>query len=172
MQVTHPKWTRRLRLQSWLVVLSLGLPSPGVGQPGGRAVCRMDATPLTFGNYLGDRSSPLDVTATISVTCTPIAGQASTSVSFTIALMESNPAGHRELHGGRETMLYALYADAGRSLILGDGTAGTTTLSGGGAATQLVPLRQSFTVHGRILARQRRATAGAYADTLSLQLKW
>jgi spore coat protein U-like protein len=172
MPVTSFERRSMRRLLSWLVLLMSGLPAPVLAQTGGGALCTVMATPLAFGNYEGNRNSPLDVTATISVSCTPGAGQASASLSFTVALISSGPAGQRQLNAGREALRYELYADVGRSLVLGDGTGGTTTLNGGGIATHLAPLRQNFTVHGRILARQRRAPAAAYADIMSLRLNW
>lgn len=170
--MTRFKSRSKPRLPPWLILLTFGLPAPAIAQGGGSAVCSVVATPLAFGNYEGNRSSPLDVTATISVSCTPAAGQASASVSFTVALTSPGPAGQRQLNAGRDALRYELYADTGRSLVLGDGTGGTTTLTGGGVATHLARLRQNFTVHGRVLARQRRAAAGVYADIMPLRLSW
>jgi len=159
-------------LLPWLLLLMFSLPAPVLGQSGSGALCSVVATPLDFGNYDGGRSSPIDVTATISVSCTPAADQPSVHLSFTIALISAGPAGQRQLNAGREALRYELYANAGRSLVLGDGTGGTTTLNGSGIATHLAPLRQNFTVHGRVLARQRRAPAAAYTDIMSLRLTW
>jgi spore coat protein U-like protein len=170
--MTRSDLTSKRCLLSWLIPLMFGLPAPVLGQSGSGALCSVVATPLAFGNYEGSRSSPLDVTATITVSCIPAAGQASAHLSFSLALISPNQAGQRQLNAGREGLRYELYADAGRSLVLGDGAGGTTTLNGSGIATHLAPLRQNFTVHGRVLARQRRAPAAAYTDIMSLRLNW
>jgi hypothetical protein len=142
-------------------------------QGGSGSLCSVVSTPLNFGTYLGTNSAPTDYTATVTVTCVPAPGNASALVSFTVAFVAGGGAtGQRQLASAQGSLLYALYADPGRGFGLGDGAGGAATLSGGGVATDLVPLRQSFTVYGRILARQGRAPAGAYMDVVMVRLSY
>ena len=67
----------------------------------------------------------------------------------------------RTLRNGVNTLQYNLYKDANRTVIWGDGSAGTATASANGSTT--------FTVYGQIPAGQD-AAAGVYADSIIVTL--
>lgn len=145
-------------------------PPPG-GRPGGStsSLCRIEATQMAFGTYNSRAASAQDITATITVACVALGPRAS-AVSFTVTPLESAATGRGMRNGGRQ-MRYQLYVDAARTRPWGDGTAGTTALQGSGTVAPSVPLRASFTLYGRVLARQQ-LQAGSYVDTIPLQLRW
>jgi len=149
------------------------LPQAAAAQSGAiaTALCSVDSTPLNFGPYLGTAPGPTDFTATVTVTCTPVPPADAATVSFSLAFIGSGPQPW-QLSSSRGSLRYQLFADSGRSVPLGDGADGSTAITGVGVATQVAPLRRSFTVYGRILARQRMAPAGTYTDMVTLRLSY
>lgn len=144
---------------------------PAGARPGGgtSSLCHLEATQMAFGTYNGRAAYPQDITATITVACVALGPRAGT-VSFTVTPLASATAGRGMRNGGRR-MRYQLFVDAARTRPWGDGTAGTTALQGSGTVAPSLPLRTSFTLYGRILARQQ-LQAGSYADTIPLQIRW
>jgi spore coat protein U-like protein len=70
------------------------------------------------------------------------------------------------LLGGSETMDYNLYRDGSRTLIWGDGTGGSSIVTGMGAG-----VTQDVTVYGRIYAGQN-LVAGKYTDSITVTVEW
>lgn len=128
------------------------------------------------------------VTATVLPACTVVAGvplafgvvtpgvQRDGSVSFTATCTLGTPytlsldagtgsgatVASRRMSSAADTLDYALYLDAARTSLWGDGTAGTSVRSSTGTG-----LAQTFTVYGRVAA-SAVAPAGAYTDTITV----
>ena len=131
-------------------------------------LCVLTATPLSFGSYQPARGQPVDLTATLIVTCTtPLA--AAVPVTGTLAL--SGGVVRRMAQGGA-VLRYQLYADPTHSAVWGDGSGGSVTVRLGGTVSRAVPLRIGFTVYGRLLARQASAGIGTYTDLLTATLTY
>jgi spore coat protein U-like protein len=126
--------------------------------------CKIAATNVNFGTA-GVINSALPATGTITAQCTY-------GDNYSIALNGGSASGATvtsramTLAGGGATVGYGLYADAGRSTIWGDGTAGTTT-SGSSANGS----NQSFTVYGLVPA-QRTPVPGNYSDTVTATISY
>lgn len=122
------------------------------------AACTMSAANMNFGNYDANAATPTDTTSSLSVLCTN--GQ-----SYVVSLDAGSTAGNtmtaRYMTDGSESLAYSLYTDAGRTVIWGDGTSGTGTVSGTGSGTQ-----QAITVYGRIPVSQL-VGQGSYSDTIT-----
>ncbi|MFN7643404.1 MAG: spore coat U domain-containing protein [Burkholderiales bacterium] len=126
------------------------------------ATCSVSATALNFGASIPTPvNSNIDATSTITATC-------SNAVPFSVALNAGNGAGAtvvtRKMSSGPNTVNYAMYTDAGRTTVWGDGTPGSSinTLTGTGAA-------QAIPVYGRIPTGQTPAI-GTYSDTILVTL--
>jgi spore coat protein U-like protein len=126
------------------------------------ATCSVSATALNFGASIPTPvNSNIDATSTITATC-------SNSVPFSIALNAGNGVGAtvitRKMSSGPNAVDYAMYTDAGRTNVWGDGTPGSSvnTLTGTGAA-------QAIPVYGRIPTGQTPAI-GIYSDTILVTL--
>ena len=132
----------------------------------GGASCVIATTSLAFGRYVPSRNTPVDFTATLTLACVAT-GDGSASVEGTISLIGS--AHGRELTAGPHRLRYQLFADPARSIPWTDG-AGARTVSGLVSSTN--PLRASFTLYGRILARQPNAQVGNYTDQISVVLNY
>lgn len=135
--------------------------------------CALSATPLNFGIYDPTWPTPTDFSATITVTCTtPLAGPV--PVSGTLMLSpgtSATPTVRRMAHDGA-VLRYQIYVDSAYSMVWGDGTGTTLTIPVSGTSGRTQPLRQTFTAHGRLLARQGSAGVGAYQDLLTATLSY
>jgi len=157
----------------WVAVAALALGPPGAStsRAAAGAMCGVSATGLDFGNYHGTSPTPTEVTGTIVVTCTA-PGQAPVPVAFSVALLGTSPDGARRMASARSSLRYRLYLDPARTVEWGDGSAGTATLDGRGVVSGGSPLRQSFTVYGRLLARQVGVRAGRHVDVVAVLLTY
>jgi spore coat protein U-like protein len=112
-----------------------------------------------------------DVTATITVTCnttsaTPV------PINATISLTSVSTSYGRQLTDGTYILRYNTYLDPARTMFWGNGTGlgGTETVSGSVSSGAL--FQQSYTLYGRILARQSGAHVGPYADQITATLNY
>lgn len=126
------------------------------------ASCAVDAADLAFGAYDPVSSSPLDAATTVDVHCTNgtsyvVALDAGVGVGATI--------GARRMTNGGQTLVYALYQNAGRTTLWGE-TSGVDTVAGTGSGAV-----QALTVYARAPAQQT-ATAGSYADTITVTVTY
>jgi spore coat protein U-like protein len=149
------------------------LASAGEGrsQTSGGAICSVSATGLNFGPYISSVAAPTDITGTVAVTCSA-PGFAAVPVAFSIALLGHATEGGRRAVSGHSSLRYRLYLDAARVVAWGDGSAGTRTINGDGIVSGSAPLRQTFTVYGRLLARQADVQAGQHVDAVPVLLTY
>jgi spore coat protein U-like protein len=122
------------------------------------ATCAFGLVSVVFGNYDTLTNTSLDGTGSITVTC-------DTTDSYTVALS----SGHgtlldRQMQVGSNVLHYNLYSDTLRSLIWGDGTSGTSLVSGSATSA-------TYSVYGLIPGGQR-IPAGTYADAITVTLSF
>ncbi|AMV41213.1 MULTISPECIES: spore coat protein U domain-containing protein [Paraburkholderia] len=120
--------------------------------------CTISSTNINFGTA-GVLNSTLTATGTLSVACT-------NNDAYSIALSAGAGSGATVADrvmtrsGGSDKIHYQLYQNASHSLPWGDGTNGTTALTGTGTGSS-----QSVTVYARVLP-QTTPQAGTYIDTV------
>ena len=132
----------------------------------GGVSCVISTTPLNFGRYVPSRNAPADFTATLTLSCAAT-GQETASIEGSIGLLGS--ARDRALSDGPHRLRYQLFSDPARSIPWTDG-AGAKAVSG--LVGPSTPLRASFTIYGRILARQRQVQVGNYNDQITAVLNY
>lgn len=142
-----PKHRRSLKALSTLVTFLLTVASPALP-----ADCTVSAQSVLFGNYDVFSTQPLDGAGTINVSCSP---SASYSLSLSIG---GGSYSQREMAGSGDLLFYNLYTAASRTVVWGDGSAGTATVGGSGANV-------NYTIYGRIPAQQNLKT-GSYGDSI------
>lgn len=127
--------------------------------------CSVSATGVAFGNYNQLDASPADAAGNVQVSCGPLLG---VTVSYDITLSTGGSASYtpREMASGANQLQYNLYTTSGRSIVWGDGTAGTSVVSDSYLLGLLTTTR-NYPVYGRIPAGQNSA-AGAYADSITV----
>jgi len=127
--------------------------------------CDLTLTPVNFGAYNMFSAFPLNVTSAIDIACSEPAttyivmlGPSQNSMGFRPRVMRPEV--------GMGTLTYNLYADAARTLIWGDGSAGTITRSA--TSNQAI---QHYNVFGRISAGQT-VVPGQYGDQIIVTVEW
>lgn len=122
--------------------------------------CSVSASNIDFGSLgLAALQGGANSTGVLSVTCTK-------TVPYTMALSAGTGAGatmaNRRMtrNGGSETLAYALFTDAARTKVWGDGAGGSLTVPGTGSGTL-----QTLTVYAGLFP-QASPPVGSYADTI------
>ncbi|GGX19816.1 hypothetical protein GCM10007242_28420 [Pigmentiphaga litoralis] len=124
----------------------------GAGAPSDAAQCTASASSIAFGAYDPFSAVPLDSNGSVQITCDVV-------TSYMIALNAGASSSlDRAMVFGAYRLNYNLYTEATRTVVWGDGSGGSASVSGSGTAV-------TFPVYGRIPARQN-VHAGSYADTL------
>ncbi len=147
-----------LRLPWLRLMLAVGLLlalSPAKAQMN----CTVFTRALNFGTYNAGTAPPLDITGRVDVRCL---GTPFSPYTILIGTGASGNASNRALFNGPNQLLYNLFTDPARTLIWGDGTGGTNTVSG-----LPPPRRQRFPIYGRVFGSQN-VPAGAYGDTVDI----
>jgi spore coat protein U-like protein len=136
----------------------------------GAAQCTLSATPLAFGKYVPSSTKPSDFSATLQITCTAV-GIAPTPVHGTIRLAgrQAGPWG-RKLNNGSSALIYQLYLDPARTGPWGNNVSNAISFSGIVSPNSV--FRESFTVYGRLLARQWSVRVGNYSDQVMVILDY
>lgn len=142
----------------------------------GNCNCSVATTPLMFGSY--DPTSPavVDSTAVVTVTCriSSLLGLLGLQVQVNYDLaLNGGASGNPAARAMSSTLGYGLYLDPARTIPWGDGSNGTSTISGSHIllTTMLQPVVTSYTVYGRLPAGQA-APAGAYGDAVTVTLTY
>ena len=126
--------------------------------PAAAAGCSVSPQSVSFGSYDTLSPSPHDGVGNVGITC-------DAATSFTISLSPgSGTYSERLMAGGAEGLSYNVYTDASRTIVWGDGSGSTGTVSTTAAATDIP-------VYARIPARENVA-AGSYADTIVVTVSY
>jgi spore coat protein U-like protein len=123
--------------------------------------CRITLFPINFGIYMPLQQTPSEVTGSLNVRCMAQPG------SFTVQIgpgTSGNQLARTLVSGDANTLNYNLYENAARTLIWGDGTPPTVTVSGVRSAKGR-PSYFTYPVYGRIFANQA-PSPGIYNDNI------
>lgn len=123
-----------------------------------RAQCTVTATAVSFGTYLPFSATPTDSTGSVTIGCRLVGPY---TVSLNAGLHGGGNFSNRRMSSGPRFMSYQLYTNATRTTVWGDGTGGTSVVSGVCSSV----CNSNNTVYGRIPARQV-VTPGTYTDTI------
>jgi len=124
--------------------------------------CDMAIAPVRFGSYDILSPTPLRTTTFINVSC-DVPG-----IPYNISLDAGLFANgfNRTLKSDKDTLRYNLYQDAAGTRIWGDGTSGSTAMSG--VSGQMI---NRHTVYGIIPAEQK-AIPGLFNDQIVITIEW
>jgi spore coat protein U-like protein len=127
------------------------------------ATCQVNASSLAFGAYNPVLNANLDVTGTVSVSCT-------NATPYNIGLGVGAGTGatitNRKMTSGANTLTYQVFRNTTRTLNWGQ-TVGTDTVAGTGNG-----VAQAITAYGRIPSGQTAAAVGAYTDTVVITITY
>ncbi|PIQ13010.1 MAG: SCPU domain-containing protein [Hydrogenophilales bacterium CG_4_9_14_3_um_filter_59_35] len=135
------------------------------------ADCTVSATGVAFGSYSFTNPAPTDAASNVVVSCS-LLGLFSLLVTYDILLSPGGSGSYapRKMTSGANQLQYNLYTNAGRSIVWGDGTAGTSIVSDGyplGTGTTV----RNYPVYGRLPAGQN-TPAGAYTDIITVTVNY
>jgi len=130
--------------------------------------CSVTTTPVTFGNYDVLSASPLNSTGTVSINCNN-PEKRPMPISLAISSGGSGTFNPRQMKAaiGTDRMNYYLFTDPARTIIWGDGTGGTSLVTGVITKTDVL----NTTIYGKVPARQN-IRAGSYSDSLIVTVNW
>lgn len=123
------------------------------------AACTVSTGGVAFGTYSTSNASPTDSAGTLTLACHP-----SASPTISISAGDSGSFAPRRMRNGSFQLNYNLFTTAARTIVWGNGSGGTATVSPTGSVSGGTR-HFSVPVYGRIPAGQN-AGAGSYADTL------
>jgi spore coat protein U-like protein len=127
------------------------------------ATCQVNASSLAFGAYNPVLNANLDVTGTVSVSCT-------NATPYNIGLGVGAGTGatitNRKMTSGANTLTYQVFRNTTRTLNWGQ-TVGTDTVAGTGNG-----VAQAITAYGRIPSGQTTAAVGVYTDTVVITITY
>lgn len=128
------------------------------------ASCTVSATSVAFGTYSPLSGAPDPSTGTVTLQCT---APSTILLSWTIALSTGNSGtySNRAMSDGAGNLAYQLYEDSAYQTIWGDGTNGTSEVSGSQLLQIGLTYTQSYTVYGLIPGGQN-AAPGTYDDSI------
>jgi len=149
----------------FVVILALALGGMAGSAYGLGETCTVSSNGVSFGVYNVFNSVDNDSVGTIQVSCSALAA---IRINYSIELNKggSNSYTLRSMSGGAgHSLNYNLYTDTNRTIVWGDGTGGTQTVSGSFSLTLFIHSdARDHAVYGRIPARQN-AYVGSYTDT-------
>lgn len=135
------------------------------------ASCTLTLSGMTFGSYDVLTPTALDSVSTLNVACTRTLFP-SERVDYTLTASVGSGASYasRSMAQGAERLGYNLYRNTARTQIWGNGTGGSSVITGTHTLNNGNPNRnRNHSIYGRIPALQNVA-AGNYLDTLAVTL--
>jgi len=156
-------------LATWLLI-AMALAWLGFAPAAQAQTCTITTTPVAFGVYDPQAATALDGTGSVRLDC-------SNYGTVNVALDDGGATSFaaRRMTNGTDLLGYQLYTDTARSIVWGDGNAGTDTVdcfigfSTNGCVSTLFSLRATRTIYGRIPALQN-VGIGSYADTVRITI--
>ena len=150
--------------------VALGLATLLSGRVAMAQICTATTSGPTFGAYDPFATSSSSITGTVSVTCRAVVAL---GLSYSIQLDGGigGTIASRAMTSGASLLGYQLYTNSARSVIWGNGTSGSGTVSDGYVLVALGSATKNYTVYGVIPARQM-AAPGAYVDTVTVLITY
>ena len=139
------------------------------------ASCSVSTPGLNFGSYDVFAAGVVNGNATLTVSCNlnPPPGNADINYTISLATGSSNSFVQREMKSGANTFGYNLYTTNAYSVVWGDGTGSTATISGSMRLKGTNPSQSNtHTVYGRIPALQDVAVASDYRDNVTVTVTY
>ncbi len=151
----------------------------GLGAAATHAVavtCTVSAPGLAFGSYDVFASGVTNGNGTLTVTCSYDSTDTGViNVTYTISLAagSSNSFVQRQMKSGANAFGYNLYTTNAYSVVWGDGTGSTATISGTARLNNGHPSQtNTHTVYGRIPGLQDVAVASDYQDNVTVTVTY
>jgi spore coat protein U-like protein len=140
------------------------------------ATCSVSTPGLAFGAYSVYAAAATNGTGTLTVTCSKVAGDPnSITVSYVISLSTGSSSSYvqRTMKSGANSLGYNLYTTNTHSVVWGDGTGSTQTVSNSIRLTNGSPTNsKNNTVFGQIPPLQDVAVSSSYLDNVTVTVTY
>lgn len=156
----------RAALGSLAALAGLGLSTPAWACT--LCSCSASTSGMAFGAYDPTASTPTETTGTISLNCTGVVSLLGT-IEVSAGGGSSGNALARTMKNGASSLNYNIYTDSPRTIVLGNGSGGTSTISA--PLNGLLIFSQSITVYGRVPQNQW-VQVGSYADNVVITITY
>lgn len=146
---------------------TLARPAVAASCTGGSAgTVSVTVEPLSFGGYYASANASTVEPFSVTISC--VGGDSSSTVPpVSISLgTGSGSFAKRAMTSGSSSLNYQIYTSASLAVVWGDGTGGSSPVTGGGSSSS-----QIFTGYGEVPARQW-VIPGAYTDTLTVTVSY
>lgn len=130
--------------------------------------CSATTTNASFGAYDPTAAAPTDTSANVTINCAGLVSLFGT-VEIAASPGSSGSAAQRTMRQAVNSLNYNLFVDPARTIIFGNGTAGTQTITR--PLNGLLIFGQTVFFYGRIPARQW-ARAGTYTDNVVITVTY
>jgi len=145
----------------------LVLAGIALGASPARADCSVETTPILFPPYDVYASAPVDVVGTLRYRCAPDRKGATAYIRISLQ-PAADGTFDRQMYRGKEGLRYNLFMDPGRTVVWGDGSAGT--LAYVAACCPTAPF-QTVNVYARIYPGQD-VSSGSYVDNVVVAIEF
>lgn len=148
-----------------MLILGIGLP---IGVVSAQS-CTVSTDPVNFDVYNPFQVAPLDSTGTVHINCNSLI---TISINYGIQMSTGNSGSfsNRIMSSGAHHLNYNLYTDPGRTAVWGDGSAGTSIVTG--SVLCVLNCSVPHTVYGRIPGSQTTAAVGSYTDIITVTVNY
>jgi spore coat protein U-like protein len=143
-------------------LLALTLLAPGIAH-GQR--CTVSATGVAFGTYVPTSSRPTDNAGAVAVSCNRQLRDLQISIALNPGQNSGGAFRNRQMRARLSFLQYQLYVNPSRTVIWGDGSAGTSTVND--VMCRRCP-PATYPVYGRLPGRQLFAAPGSYTDVITV----
>lgn len=136
------------------------------------ATCSITNSSIAFGTLNVLTGTSADATATFRISCSELIA-ITIPYEITLSTGVSGNYSTRKMASGANRLDYNIYVDPARTSIFGNGTNGTSTITGQFVLV-LLNLNQSrdYTIYGRVNGNQQTAAAGAYSEALTMTVNY
>lgn len=133
--------------------------------------CTVSGASINFGDYNIFSPFPVDTTGILTLNCVDVV-RAELRLSVSTSSGTFNPRKMRQSRGN-DFLNYNIFIDAGRTIVFGDGTGGTSTIGihKPPGPPKHEPWSRSIILYGRIPPGQD-VSIGSYSDTLTITVEW
>tara|TARA_R110001592_G_scaffold170807_1_gene408407 strand:+ start:243348 stop:243812 length:465 start_codon:yes stop_codon:yes gene_type:complete len=132
--------------------------------------CTVSATGVAFGVYDPTNASPATSTSNIHTQCSVLLVSVGAQVKISMNKGSSGSYANRTMTNGLNTLSYNLYQDPAHSIVWGDGTGSTTTITDSGLIA-ILGTSHNHTVYGQVPASQY-VPSGSYNDTIIVTIEY
>jgi spore coat protein U-like protein len=136
--------------------------------------CGVSTPGLAFGAYDVFAASVTNGNATLSVTCSLVLPSVVAAVNYTVSLSPGSSGSfvQRQMKSGANSLGYNLYTSNAYSIVWGDGTGTSQSVSGTMRLNIFTNPSQTdkLTVYGQIPALQDAAVANNYTDNVTITM--